>query len=50
MDIKEFSNKIADATKNMSEEEKNLLMKIFSKVVVWNVQVSFFNCILLNTN
>ncbi len=32
MDIKEFSNKIADATKNMSEEEKNLLMKIFSKV------------------
>lgn len=32
MDVREFSNKIADATKNMSEEEKKLLFQVFSRV------------------
>ena len=32
MDIREFSNKIAEATKNMSDEERNSLMKMFETV------------------
>ena len=32
MDIREFSNKIAEATKNMSDEERTSLMKMFESV------------------
>ena len=32
MDIREFSNKLAEATKNMSPEEKASLMKMFESV------------------
>lgn len=32
MDIREFSNQLAEATKNMSEEERNALIKMFSSV------------------
>ena len=32
MDIREFSNKLAEATKNMSEEERAALMKMFERV------------------
>lgn len=32
MDIREFSNKFADATKNMSEQERMALMKIFEGI------------------
>lgn len=32
MDIREFSNKIAEATKNMSDEERQSLMKMFASV------------------
>ena len=32
MDIREFSNKLADATKNMSDEERASLMKMFQSV------------------
>ena len=32
MDIREFSDKIAQATKNMSEEERQSLMKMFEAV------------------
>ena len=32
MDIREFSDKIAQATKNMSEDERQSLMKMFETV------------------
>lgn len=32
MDIREFSNQLAEATKNMSEEERNTLVKMFNSV------------------
>lgn len=32
MDIREFSNQLAEATKNMSEEERNALIKMFNSV------------------
>ena len=32
LDIREFSNKLAEATKNMSPEEKASLMKMFESV------------------
>lgn len=32
MDIKEFSSKLADATKNMTEAEREVLMRVFSRV------------------
>ena len=32
MDIREFSNKLAEATKNMSDEERTALMKMFESV------------------
>ena len=32
MDIREFSEKIAEATKNMSETERQSLMKMFESV------------------
>ncbi len=32
MDIREFSNKLAEATKNMSDQEKQSLMKMFESV------------------
>ena len=32
MDIREFSNKIAEATKNMSDAERQSLMNIFASV------------------
>ena len=32
MDIREFSNKLAEATKSMSPEEKASLMKMFEAV------------------
>lgn len=32
MDIREFSNQLAEATKNMSEEERNALIKMFNGV------------------
>lgn len=32
MEVKDFTNKLAEATQNMSEEEKALLMKVFSRV------------------
>ena len=32
MDIREFSNKLAEATKNMSDEERASLMKMFESV------------------
>lgn len=32
MDIREFSNQLAEATKNMTEEERNALIKMFNSV------------------
>jgi len=32
VDIREFSNKLAEATKNMSDEERASLMKMFESV------------------
>jgi choline trimethylamine-lyase len=32
LDIREFSNQLAEATKNMSEEERNALIKMFNSV------------------